>query len=200
MTLEDFERHEELAAPGVDRKGLEKPRHRRAETGMMDERADVRLAAGIENPRRQRDQVRGHAAGVAFEIGERRHRIVVEIEPARRDQRIEPLHRQLVARNGRAQRRRHRMRPDLAAALAVEHIAPPLQPDLAGQRIANDLAHARDLQVEGIERKQRAAMLGRRKQRGEKAVPVRRAHQRLAMGVLHGGKLTAFSGERLPRI
>src|SRR5262249_25511272 len=66
--------------------------------------------------------------------------------------------------------------------------APPLQPDLARHRIARGVAHACDLYVEGIERKQRGAMLRGREQRGKKAILVRRADERLAMGesILHG--------------
>src|SRR5258707_1356521 len=83
---------------------------------------------------------------------ERAHRVVVEIEPARRDERLEPLQRQLVARDGREQRRRHRVRLDLAAAGAAQDVAPPLQTDLTRERLAHDLTHPRDLDIEGIQR------------------------------------------------
>ncbi len=73
------------------------------------------------------------------------------------------------------------MRGRLARALARKHLAPPLQPDFARHRLARQLAHARNLDVEGIERKQRAAMLCRREQRREKAILVGLAHQRFAM-------------------
>jgi len=64
---------------------------------------------------------------------------------------------------------------DLAPARTVEDVAPPLQADLPCHRLANDLAHAGDFYVEGVERKQRVPMLGGSKQAGEKAVLVRRA-------------------------
>src|SRR5262249_55037619 len=52
--------------------------------------ADIRLAAGREDLRRERDEARGRTIRIGFEIGERRHRLVVEIEPARPDHRPEP--------------------------------------------------------------------------------------------------------------
>ena len=71
---------------------------------------------------------------------------------------------------------------DLPPAPAGEHVTPPLQPDLAGHRLAHDFAHARDLHVEGIEGKQRIAPFTRSEQSGQETVPVSRADQRLAMG------------------
>ena len=41
---------------------------------------------------------------------------------------------------------------------ARQHVAPPLQADFAGQRLADLLADARDLDIEGIQRQQRAAL------------------------------------------
>jgi len=170
-----FERDEELAARAMDRKRREQSGKRMGKTGVVAQRADIRLAAGSENLRRERDEARGGAVSIGFEIGKRRHRFVVEIEPARLDQRLEWLPRQPVARHACKQRRRHRMRRDLAPARAIEDVAPPLQADFPCDRLANDLAHAGDFHVEGIERKQRVPMLGGRKQGGEKAVLVRRA-------------------------
>ena len=81
---------------------------------------------------------------------------------------------------------------DLAAAGTGQHVAPPLQPDLARQGLTDDLAHARHFDVEGVEREQRVAMLRRRKQGGEETLLVRGADQRLAVGerVLHGRELS----------
>ena len=64
------------------------------------------------------------------------------------------------------------------------HIAPPLQADLARHRLARAVAHARDLGIEGIEREQRPALVGRREQRREEAILVGRADQRLAMTIV----------------
>ena len=71
----------------------------------------------------------------------------------------------------------------LAPRIARESIAPPLQADLARQRLAGKLAHARDFAVEGIERIEMPPPLRRRKQRGEEPVLVGGAHHRLAMGI-----------------
>ena len=87
------------------------------------------------------------------------------------------------------QRGRDRVRRRLAGPLAVEHIAPPLQPDLARHRLAHAVAHAGDLGIEGVEREQRTALLGGRKQRREKAVLVGGADQVFAMAiVLHAAR------------
>ncbi len=64
---------------------------------------------------------------------------------------------------------------DLAPAHTAQHVAPPLQPDFPRYGLANDLTHAGDFHVEGVERDQRVPMLGGGKQGGEKAVLVRRA-------------------------
>jgi len=64
---------------------------------------------------------------------------------------------------------------DLAPGRTVEDVAPPLQADFPCHRLANDLAHAGDFHVEGVERNQCVPMLGGGKQGGEKAVLVRRA-------------------------
>src|ERR1700749_4834030 len=80
------------------------------------------------------------------------------------------------------------MRRDLAPPLPLEHITPPLQPDLPCKRLVHDLAHAGGFQVERVEGEERRPMLSGRKQGGEKAIPIRRADEPLAMGecILHG--------------
>src|SRR5262245_59259550 len=80
------------------------------------------------------------------------------------------------------------MRRNLASPLPLEHITPPLQPDLPCKRLVHDLAHAGDFKVERVEGEQRRPMLSGRKQDGEKAIPIRRADEPLAMGecILHG--------------
>jgi hypothetical protein len=64
---------------------------------------------------------------------------------------------------------------DLAPVRTAQRVAPPLQPDFSRYGLANDLTHAGDFHVEGVERKQRVATLGGGKQGGEKAILVRRA-------------------------
>ena len=104
---------------------------------------------------------------IGLEVGEPRHRIVVEIEAAGFDQVVSARHGEPMAfDHRREQRGRDRIGGGLFGPLAVDHFAPPLQADFAGQRLARHLAHARHLDVEGIERMQRGAMFRRREQCG----------------------------------
>ena len=47
---------------------------------------------------------------------------------------------------------------DAAMAGALQHVGPPLQPHFARQRLADLLAHPRNLDIEGVDRQQRAAL------------------------------------------
>ena len=49
-------------------------------------------------------------------------------------------------------------------AAAFQHVAPPLQADFAGHRLANVLAHMRNLGIEGKQSEQRASLSGRDEQ------------------------------------
>ena len=139
MALQHLERNEQLAARGMDGKRQSSPAIAWARPAWRR----ARRCSGARAPSRicAASAIRLHEApsAIGLELGERRHRLVVEIEAARIDQRREPLRRQPVAGDGRGQRRRDRMGRDLAAPVAAEHIAPPLQPDLArhGSRMAS---------------------------------------------------------------
>ena len=85
---------------------------------------------------------------------------------------------------------RNRIALDAAVAGAGEHVGPPLQPHFAGQRLAHLLAHAGNLDIEGVERQQRAALLGRHEQRGGVAGKIVGAHQ---LGAEFGGRLVCRS-------
>jgi len=87
---------------------------------------------------------------VGFEIGERVHRLVVQIEPAGIDkgQQSPPIEPVLCGRC--EQRCRDWMTLRLAAGLNAQNIAPPLQPDLAGQRLLHHLANTCDFEVERV--------------------------------------------------
>src|SRR4029077_19601507 len=87
--------------------------------------------------------------------------------------------------------RRDRFRGRLACPLAAEHVAPPLQAELARHWFACAVADAGDLMIERIERKERTPFVGRCEQRGEIAVLVGRPDQRLAVAIvlLHRGKV-----------
>ena len=80
-----------------------------------------------------------------------------------------------------------------AQTRAADDLAPPLQADFARHGLARQFAHARDFEIEGIERVQMPSPVGGREQRCEPAVLVARAHQIFAMGerVRHGRRLVA---------
>src|ERR1051325_729424 len=90
------------------------------------------------------------------------------------------------------------MRVDVAAAPAAHNLPAPLQADLARHRLAGELPGAGNLEVEGVERMERAPMLRWSKERGEKAILVALAQQRLAVikRIRHAGKVAGFSVHR----
>src|SRR5213595_3334145 len=59
----------------------------------------------------------------------------------------------------------------------IDDLAPPLQADLPEHRLGDRLAYPGDLIVEGIEREQRLAPIGRSEQRGLIAIAVVPADQ-----------------------
>ena len=71
------------------------------------------------------------------------------------------------------QRQSHDVLPRHRAGIGgVDDLAPPLQANLAKHRLGHDLSHAGDLVVEGKQREEGAAPLGRGKQHGLVAVAV----------------------------
>ena len=77
------------------------------------------------------------------------------------------LDRQVEITDRAEQLRRHRIALGAAMDMAGEHVGPPLQADFAGQGLAHLVADADDLDIEGIERQQRAALgSGREQGRG----------------------------------
>ena len=184
MARQHFDRHIELTPGGMKRKGAQQPCNRVGDAGRS--RDFVGICA--QNLGRQRNQCRGRLDRIGVEIGERRHRIVVEIEQARLDEIAKRGNRKVMTFDRLQQRRRDRIGGRLPAPLPTQHVDPPLQADFARQRLTRNVAHARHFGIEGIEGIERAAMLGRCEQGGEEAVLVRRADQLLAMGegILHG--------------
>ncbi len=67
----------------------------------------------------------------------------------------------------------------------VERLAPPLQPDQTGHRLADDVADLAYLVVEGVEREQRLARTRGREQRRQIAVRSLAPHQIGAIGKPH---------------
>jgi hypothetical protein len=83
---QDFEGKENLAARRMDRKRRKQPSKGMRQAGMITEHADIRLLASHQDLPRERDQARGGAVRIGLEIGQRPHRLVVEVEPARLDE------------------------------------------------------------------------------------------------------------------
>ena len=181
VALKDFERNEQLAARGMSRKCLQQSGNGIGAPGMTGEVADLGLAALGENPRRQEDEVRGCPVRVGLKIGERSHRLVVEIESARTDQGCELLHWQPVMRRRTQQCRRDRMGCGFAGPASANRIGPPLQANFACNGLMNELADAGNFDIEGVERVKRGANRGRREQGCQEAVLVGLAQEPLAI-------------------
>ena len=77
-----------------------------------------------------------------------------------------------------------------------QRIAPPLQADQAGHRLADQVADLADLVVEGVEREQRLPGRGGREQRREITVRCRRPDQPGAPGELALDRLSQGSARR----
>ncbi len=193
MGFQQIQRHEALAAPGMQREGAQQPGHRIGDAGMAGRLGGSLVGGAGQHQRRQPDQGRGGLAGIAFEIVHARHRIVIEIEDAGIDQCEQRFLRQMIGGDGIEQRRRHRIGGNVAARLADQRVVPPLQPHLAGHRIGDGLAHPRHFDVERMQREQRVTPLRRGEQVGDIAVAVERADQLGAVrdggGIGHGSRL-----------
>jgi hypothetical protein len=192
VALEGLDRHIKLSARGMLGKRLEQSAQRISDAGGI--RHVVWRRAAIEDPRRHAEQGRCRCAPIGLELAHRHDRIVVKVARARIDQGVKRSDRQAAARDRVQERGRDRIRRRVAGRPAAQRVAPPLQPDLARQRLVRDLPDARDFDVEPIEREKMRTPVGRRKQAGQEAVLVRLPHQRLAMGisVLHRQPNGAF--------
>ena len=104
------------------------------------------------------------------------------------DQPRQPLDRQTPVTHRQLKFSRNRIALDPAVTGAGQHVGPPLQPHLAGQRLAHLLAHAGNLNVESIDRQQRAPLLGRYEQRGCVTGKIVGAHQ---LGAEIGGRFVS---------
>ena len=82
MALQNFERHIELPAAGMDRKCSQQPRGRLRHAGMKRERIELRGTSAKDNLGSERDEIGRRSIRVGFELGERAHRLVIKIEPA----------------------------------------------------------------------------------------------------------------------
>ena len=140
------------------------------------------VAALVEDQAREADHGRGGLTGIALEIGERRHRVVVEVEGAGVDEVDEGLPGQPEAHDRVVEGGGDGIAADVAARLALQRVAPPLQPYLAEGGFRDAVADARDLEAEGVEREQERALAARREQGGEEAVRVAGPHESFAVG------------------
>ena len=113
------------------------------------------------------------AAGLEPSLQRRQigRRIGAELQLAPVDRGLEARPQRRERRPMRLQCRDHGLRQRFARVDAVERVAPPLEADQPGHRLADDVAHLRDLVIERVESEQRLTRLGRREQRGE--IPVR---------------------------
>ena len=93
------------------------------------------------------------------------------------DQARQRLDRQAEIADHLQQFGRDRIALDFAMARAFQHVGPPLQPDFARQRLAHLVAHARYLDIEGVNGQQRAALDRGQEQRRGVAGKIMRAHQ-----------------------
>src|ERR1700722_14340234 len=102
------------------------------------------------------------------------------------DQAREPLDRQSIAADGQQQFGSNWISLDAAVSAATEHVAPPLQAYLAGKRLTHLGMNAANLDIEGIEREQRAAFRRRHEQGGRITGEVMGADK---LGTMAGGAL-----------
>ena len=132
------------------RQGAHEPGQRIGDAGVAGDLGRAGILAAGKHDRGELDQRGRRVAGIAFEVVQARHRVVVEIEDARLEEIVEGAERQPELGDRFGERARDRM----AAAIATERVAPPLQADLAERRLAHAVADARDLGVEGVEREE----------------------------------------------
>src|SRR3954449_7504246 len=114
------------------------------------------------------------------------------------------LDRQVESTDGAEKLRRYRIALGAAMNLARQHVGPPLQADFTGQGLTYLVADADDLDIEGIERQQRAALGSRREQGRGIARKIVAAHEvstersriRRRRGATHGTAISAAATRR----
>ena len=156
---------------------------RESDAGMARGFRAAEIAPACQHQTGEPEQDRGGLAAIALEIVQARHGIVVEVEDARRQQSVEGFDRQPEAPDRVGERGGDGMAGDLGAPGAGQRLAPPGEPHLAGERLAQDIAQPADLVGKGGERVEMRARRGGGEQRGEPAVALVGAGLRLAMGV-----------------
>jgi len=191
VSLQQLQGNEELATARLASKCGKPFSNGMGHTRMMRELASGRAFAIAENLRSERHEPASDGVRIARKIGKRTHRFVVQVVPERVHKTLQLFPRESVFCDGSHQSGGDRVSLRLTR-LGMQDIAPPLQADLARQRLAHELADAGDFQIERIERKECPAMLEWRKQAGKKSVAISGANQRLTVYccVLHEAKLS----------
>ncbi len=156
----------DLPAPGMPRESAQQSRQRIGDACMPRGIGGARIPAG-QHDRGEADQARRRLAAIALEVVQGRDRIVVEVEHPCVDEVDERLPRQTEGHDRVVQSRRDRVGAHVAARLALQRVAPPLQPDLAEHGLANGIAHAGDLEAEGVKGEEIWALVGRGEQRAQ---------------------------------
>ena len=170
--------HDALGEPGMAREMIGRLRRRR------------------RDPRGEREQRRRGLVDIAFQRRHGRHRIVVEIELVLVDQPRQRLDRQAEFADRQQQFGRDRIALDAAMAVRPpacrSTIAAAFRPAAAGSP-----GRARgNLDIEGVDRQQRAALAGRHEQRRGVAGKIVAAHQ---IGAEGGGILRRRGALMAPR-
>ena len=101
---------------------------------------------------------------VLLERGERRRRRPLQLALAGVDRGLEPGARKGEPGERPVQRLHDRMGERPVGGGRLQRVAPPLEADQPGHRLAHDVAHLADFVVEGVEREQRLARVLRREQ------------------------------------
>ncbi len=134
---------------------------------------------GPERLQREEQQRRRGALGIIDQRREIGGRRIGKVQLSRIDDPVEMRARQPARSDRRDERLYDLVPPGWRSGIGGVHdLAPPLQPDLPEHRLGHGFPHPRDLVIEGIERKQRLAAVGRREQRGLIAIAIVTAHDR----------------------
>jgi hypothetical protein len=150
---------------------------------MMQQRVASRRLS-VEHARSKAEQGRRGAPKIVFQGRHRLHRIVIKVEAMRLDHALERFARQGVLFDGAEQFGRDRVAGGLPVRGPGQKIAPPLQADFAGERLADVLADAGDLEIERVQRQQRPAQFRLDEQRRGVAFEIAAAHEARAMGCI----------------
>src|SRR4029077_6159098 len=96
VASQNVQRNEHFSARSVDGNCGQQSGKRVGKAGMMAQRTDIESIG--EDLRRDRDEAGGCTLRIGFEIAKATHPLVVEIEPARPEERLPPLSARPIAR------------------------------------------------------------------------------------------------------